>query len=290
MNGVGVLLTAVMLSQTNDPATFDVQGHRGARGHAPENTLPGFERALAIGVDTLELDVGVTRDGVVVIHHDRRLNPDLARGPDGGWIAAPGPTIHSLTHAQLQRYDVGRIRPGSEYAKRFARQKPIDGTRIPRLADLFELVKASGVRFNIETKVSPEAPDETLAPEPFALALLAEVRKAGVERRTTIQSFDFRTLAVVQREAPGLGTAYLTSEKKGAAVPRMVHEAKGAIWSPDWRDLDPQALAVARELGVRVIPWTVNAPADIARILDMKVDGMISDYPDRVRAALKARR
>jgi glycerophosphoryl diester phosphodiesterase len=286
MNEVAVLLTAVMLTET----TFDLQGHRGARGHAPENTLPGFERALAMGVDTLELDVGVTRDGVVVIHHDRRLNPDLARGPDGNWIAAPGPTIHSLTYGELQRYDVGRIRPGSEYARQLARQKPLDGTRIPRLADLFELVKASAVRFNIETKLSPEAPDETLPPEPFARALLAEVRKARLERRTTIQSFDFRTLAVVQREAPGIATAYLTSGKKGEAVPRMVHEAKGAIWSPNFRDLDAQALVVARELRVRVIPWTVNEPADIARILDMKVDGIISDYPDRVQQALRARR
>jgi glycerophosphoryl diester phosphodiesterase len=286
MNEVAILLTAVMLSET----TFDLQGHRGARGHAPENTLPGFERALAMGVDTLELDVGVTRDGVVVIHHDRRLNPDLARGPDGNWIAAPGPTIHSLTYGELQRYDVGRIRPGSEYARQLARQKPLDGTRIPRLADLFERVKASAVRFNIETKLSPEAPDETLPPEPFARALLAEVRKARLERRTTIQSFDFRTLAVVQREAPGIATAYLTSGKKGEAVPRMVHEAKGAIWSPNFRDLDAQALVVARELRVRVIPWTVNEPADIARILDMKVDGIISDYPDRVQQALRARR
>jgi glycerophosphoryl diester phosphodiesterase len=286
MNEVAILLTAFMLSET----TFDLQGHRGARGHAPENTLPGFERALAMGVDTLELDVGVTRDGVVVIHHDRRLNPDLARGPDGNWIAAPGPTIHSLTYGELQRYDVGRIRPGSEYARQFAHQKPLDGTRIPRLADLFALVKASAVRFNIETKLSPEAPDETLPPEPFARALLAEVRKARLERRTTIQSFDSRTLAVVQREAPGIATAYLTSGKKGEAIPRMVHEAKGAIWSPNWRDVDAQALVVARELRVRVIPWTVNEPADIARILDMKVDGIISDYPDRVQQALKARR
>jgi glycerophosphoryl diester phosphodiesterase len=278
----------VLLSQ-NTPA-FDLQGHRGARGHAPENTLPGFERALAIGVDTLELDVGVTRDGVVVIHHDRRLNPDLARDAHGKWITAPGPTIHSLTYAELQHYDVGRIRPGSEYARQFAHQQPIDGTRIPRLAELFELVKKSEVRFNIETKLSSDAPDETLPPEPFARALLTEVRKAGVERRTTIQSFDFRTLAVVQREAPLVRTAYLTSGKKGEAVPRMVHEAKGAIWSPDFRDLDERSLVVARELGLQVIPWTVNAPAEIARVLDMKVGGIISDYPDRVREALKASR
>ena len=272
-----------MISHT--AAAFDLQGHRGARGHAPENTLPGFERALAIGVDTLELDVGVTRDGVVVIHHDRRLNPDLARGPDGQWVAAPTPTIYSLTFETLRTFDVGRIRPGSEYAKRFPHQKPVDGTRIPRLSELFARVPPS-VKFNIETKLVPQAPDETLPPEAFARALIAEVRKAAVAGRTTVQSFDWRTLEVVQREAPEIATAYLTSGKKGDAVPRLVHEAKGATWSPNFEDLDAGALAVARELGIKVIPWTVNEPADIERVLAMKVDGIISDYPDRVRAAL----
>jgi glycerophosphoryl diester phosphodiesterase len=266
---------------------FDLQGHRGARGHAPENTLPGFERALALDVDTLELDVGVTRDGVVVIHHDRRLNPDLARGPDGNWVSAPAPTLYSLSYEELGRYDVGRIRPGSEYAQRFPHQTPIDGTRIPGLQDLFSAVKNTKVRFNIETKLAPDAPQETLPPEAFARALIAEVRKAGVGARTTIQSFDFRTLAIVQREAPETRTSYLTSGRKGEAIARMVREAGGAVWSPSFQDLDARALAVARELRVKVIPWTVNEPADIARVLEMKVDGIISDYPDRVRAALK---
>src|SRR5687768_13603042 len=264
---------------------FDLQGHRGARGHLPENTLPSFEHAIALGVDTLEMDVGVTRDGVVVIHHDRRLNPDVARGPDGKWVSAPAPTIHSLSYAELARYDVGRIRPGSEYARRFPHQQPIDGARIPRLADLW--VVAANARFNIETKLVPEAPDETLAPEPFARAVIAEVRKAGVTARTTIQSFDFRTLATVQREAPEIRTAYLTSGQRGEGVPKAVHAAQGTIWSPNYQDLDPAALAAARALGLKVIPWTVNEPADITRVLAMKVDGIISDYPDRVREALR---
>lgn len=271
-----------LASQT--AAAFDLQGHRGARGHAPENTLAGFERALAIGVDTLELDVGVTRDGVVVIHHDRRLNPDVARGVDGKWVSAPAPTIYSLSYAELARYDVGRIRPGSDYARRFPHQQPIDGARIPRLSDLWPI--APRVRFNIETKLVPEAPEETLPPEPFARAVIAEVRKAGVAARTTIQSFDFRTLAVVQREAPEIRTAYLTSGQRGDAVAKNVHALQGTIWSPNYQDLDPVALAAARGFGLKVIPWTVNEPADIARVLAMNVDGLISDYPDRVRQAL----
>jgi glycerophosphoryl diester phosphodiesterase len=262
---------------------FDLQGHRGARGHAPENTLPGFERALAIGVTTLELDVGVTRDGVVVIHHDRRLNPDLARGPDGRWVSSPGPLIKALSFEELQRYDVGRIRPGSEYAQRFPHQNPIDGTRIPRLADLFAR-SGSSVRFNIETKIAPEAPDETIGPEPFARALIAEIRKAGVESRATIQSFDWRTLKIVEREAPQISTAYLTGSRD--SDPQKVHAAGARLWSPDFSTLTHETVATARRLGLKIIPWTVNEPRDIRRVLELGVDGIISDYPDRVRAAL----
>ncbi|HYT47470.1 MAG TPA: glycerophosphodiester phosphodiesterase [Burkholderiales bacterium] len=266
---------------------IDVQGHRGARGYLPENTLPAFARALGMGVDTLELDCGVTRDGVVVVHHDRRLNPDIARGPDGKWVAAPAPTITSLTFEELQRYDVGRLRPGSEYAKRFPHQKPIDGTRIPRLAALFDLARNSGVRFNIEPKSDLEAPQDTLPPEPFAKALLAEIRKASLEKRTTVQAFDWRSLKVVEREAPEMGTVYCTEGDN--SDPAKVHAAGGRIWSPNFAELSERKLAEARKLKMRITVWTVNQPADIASMIDAGVDGMASDYPDRVIELLKKR-
>jgi glycerophosphoryl diester phosphodiesterase len=262
---------------------MDLQGHRGARGHAPENTLPSFELAVSMGVDTLELDVGVTRDAVVVIHHDRSLNPDVARAADGKWVPAPAPLIKDLSFHELQRYDVGRIRPGSEYAQRFPQQQPIDGTRIPRLADLFARA-GNQVRFNIETKISPDAPNDTLPPQPFARALIAEIRKAGVEKRSTIQSFDWRTLRVVEQEAREIATSYLTGSRN--SEPEKVHAAGGRIWSPDFQQLNPAKAAAARRLGLKLIPWTVNEPADIRRMLELGVDGVISDYPDRVRKAL----
>jgi glycerophosphoryl diester phosphodiesterase len=274
-------------------SAFDLQGHRGARGAAPENTLAGFAAALAVGVDTLELDVGVTADGVVVIHHDRRLNPDLARGPDGRWIDAPAPLLRSLSFKALRRYDVGRIRPGSEYAARFPEQQPVDGARIPRLAELFALVKKSGntqVRFNIETKLSPAAPEETLPPEPFARALLAEIRAAGAEARVSVQSFDWRTLRVVEREAPGIPTVYLTGRRRDrGSQPKAVHAAGGRIWSPNYEELDSAALIEARKLDLKVVPWTVNEPGFIERFLDLRVDGLVTDYPERVRAELARR-
>jgi glycerophosphoryl diester phosphodiesterase len=267
--------------------TLDIQGHRGARGHLPENTLPAFALAIELGVTTLELDVGITRDGVVAVHHDRRLNPDLARGPDGAWVTWPTPTLHSLSFQELQRYDVGRMRPGSDYERRFPKQQPIDGTRIPRLADLFELARKTPVRFNIELKLVPSHPDETLPPEPFAGAVLAEVRKHGMESRSTLQSFDWRAVKVIEREAPQLATAYLT--EAGDSILEKARDAGARTWAPDYRALTKDALEKAHRAGMRVVVWTVNEPRDIARLIAWGVDGIISDYPDRVLAETRAR-
>jgi glycerophosphoryl diester phosphodiesterase len=296
-------------------AAFDLQGHRGARGLAPENTLPAFARALSIGVGTLELDVGITEDGVVVVHHDRRLNPDIARGADGRWLRAPTRAIGELTFRELQRYDVGRIRPGSDYSKRFPDQRRLDGLRIPRLEDVFELARRARnaeVRFNVETKISPEAPDETVGPQEFARRLIQVIRDNGMEQRTIVQSFDWRTLAVVQREAPEIATSYLSSQsatldnigvgqreaspwtagvrfRDHGSVPKMVKAAGGAIWSPNYRELDEALVKEARGLGLKVLPWTVNDPPDMERLIDWGVDGIITDRPDRLRDVMAAK-
>ena len=291
---------------------FDLQGHRGARGLCPENTLAAFAHALSIGVTTLELDTAVTRDGVVVVSHDSELNPDITRDPTGQWLTKTGPAIHSLTFEELQSYDVGRTKPGSAYALRFRDQAPRDGERIPKLADLFVLVKKSGntaVRFNIETKLDPRTPEVTPKPEAFAQAVVAEIRKAGMEKRSTIQSFDWSTLMVLGRIAPEIATVGLTTQGSddnigadqpgpspwlggldvhdfGGSVPRLVKASGAAVWSPDLADLSPAAVAESHELGLLVVPWTANHPADMARLLDMGVDGLISDRPDVLRRVL----
>jgi glycerophosphoryl diester phosphodiesterase len=315
MRNMATLVLITMAAAALPAAAFDLQGHRGARGLAPENTLPAFAAALSLGVSTLELDTGVTRDGVVVIHHDPALSPDLTRGPDGRWLAERGPAIHALDDAELARYDVGRLNPAREYARRYPEQIPVDGTRVPRLSALFALVARSGnerVRFNIETKIDPRAPQLTLPPAQFARALIAEVRAAGMAARTSIQSFDWRTLAVVQAEAPEIATVYLSAQQRWldnvaageagrsawtagvqlaqhGSVPRMVKAAGGRVWSPFYGDLDAAGLAEARSVGLSVVVWTVNAPADIARMINLGVDGIISDRPDLVRAEMQRR-
>jgi glycerophosphoryl diester phosphodiesterase len=294
---------------------FDLQGHRGARGLLPENTLPAFERALALGVTTLELDIAITRDGVPVIYHDQSLNPDITRDASGRFLERRGPAIHALTWAQLQAYDVGRLKPGTEYAGRYPEQQPVDGTRIPRLADLFDLARRAGdgrVQFAIETKLRPDTPDQAPAPEPFARAVVEEIRKAGVAARSQIQSFDWRTLQVVQKIAPEIATVYLTAQQRwldnvGAgeaagsrwtagfqyrehgSIPKMVKAAGGSHWSAYFGDLDAQKVKEAKALGLKVLVWTVNDPATMARMLDMGVDGLITDRPDLARRLLEER-
>ena len=300
---------------TANAAAFDLQGHRGARGLAPENTLPAFARALSVGVTTLEMDAGLTEDGVVVIVHDRRLNPDIARGSDGRWLAGRTPAIRELTFRELQRYDVGRIRPGSDYSKRWPDQRRQDKVRIPTLEEVFELTRHARnaeVRFNIETKISPEAPEDSADAETFARALIKVIRDNGMAGRTTIQSFDWRTLAIVQNEAPEIATSYLTSQQQSldtiqaghredspwtagiryrdhGSVPKMVRAAGGRIWSPNHLDLTDAAVKEAKALGLKVLPWTVNDRADMERLIDWGVDGLITDYPDRLREAMAAK-
>jgi glycerophosphoryl diester phosphodiesterase len=300
-------VTIAALFMASPSFSLDIQGHRGARGLLPENTLPAFSRALDAGVTTLELDCGVTRDGVVVIVHDPALNPDIARDANGRWLEAPTPAVWRLTYGELERYDVGRLRPGTAYAQRYPRQQAVDGARIPRLADLFALVRARGdnqVRFNIETKISPLMPEDTASPEVFVQALLAEIRKAGVASRVTIQSFDWRTLAIVQKKAPAIPTAYLTAERTAprnvaegsqwtaghrlsefaGSLPRMIKTAGGAIWSPPFGELTQERVREAHALGLKVVVWTVNNEADMRRLIGWGVDGIISDYPDLLAA------
>lgn len=283
---------------------FDLQGHRGARGLAPENTLTAFERALEIGVTTLELDVGLTADGVVVISHDPYLNPNITRNAAGHWLNTRGPLIKDLTLSALGDYDVGRIQPGSAYANSFSQQKPQDGERVPTLTALFKRVNALGgkdVKFNIETKLFPTQPHETVNPDVLTKALLEVIRKEGMTERVSIQSFDWRSLQLVQQWEPTLTTVYLSVQSANAnnlvdgqwtaglkladyASPaHMVKAAGGKVWSPNFNNINLASVTQAQAIGLTVIPWTVNTEADLKKMLDWKVDGIITDYPDRLR-------
>lgn len=310
-----VLLMAIASSA----AAIDLQGHRGTRGLAPENTLAAFKTALAIGVTTLETDLALTRDGVLVLSHEPHLTAALTRGSDGRWLGDDGASIFSLNAADLAHYDIGRLNPAHKYAAQWTEQKAADGERIPTLQQLFELARDARspggrpVRFNIETKITPTSGDTTPAPDRYARAVVDAVRAAKMNERVTVQSFDWRTLREVKKLAPELSTACLTIDSSGmntvlpdasgaspwhaglksadygGSLPRMTQAAGCSIWAPFWRNVTLENLAEAHALELKIIPWTVNEPAEIERLAAVGVDGIITDYPDRARRALAAR-
>jgi glycerophosphoryl diester phosphodiesterase len=285
-------------------AAFDLQAHRGGRGLAPENTLGSFRQAAALGVTTIETDLAITRDDVVVLSHEPRLNPDLVRGPDGKWIDGIGPTIRSLSLAELKRYDIGRLNPASAYSRMFPKQIAIDGERFPTLSEVYAAIPVP-MRFNIEIKTDPTRPNDTANPGYFTRLVVDQVKDSKAVGRTMIQSFDWRTLIEARKLAPEIPTSCLTIETRnsdtvrrddpipspwlggldlkahGGSVPRLAKAAGCAVWSPFWRNLTLETLAESHKLGLQVIPWTVNEPADITGLIDQKVDGLITDDPEQ---------
>jgi glycerophosphoryl diester phosphodiesterase len=310
---LSLLLLAAVYSESSiaQPRAFDLQGHRGARGLAPENTLAAFRRALDIGVTTIETDIAVTKDGVPVISHDPHLNPDLVRDETGTWLAEKGPSIHSLTLAELRRYDIGRTNPQSRYGQDFREQKASDGERFPTLRDLLALVRDSGkpVHLAIETKLTPDNSGDTVDPQTYARVIVDALREADMAKRASILSFDWRTLVELRKVAPDIPTTCLTIESQGmntvaqaadgkspwhaglslrdyGSVPALVAGAGCNTWSVFWRNLTPALLQEAHARQLKVLVWTVNSPADMERLIDMGVDGIITDYPDRLRRAM----
>jgi len=297
---------AIFLILLAGPAmAFDIEAHRGGRGLFPENTLVSFAGALTMGVDTLELDLASTSDGVLVVSHERRLNPDLARDANGAYVVPPGAPFATLPLAEVKTYDVGQIRPDSNYAKQFPEQRAVPHTPIPTLKEVIDLVRSSGnehVRLNIETKIDPDHLDESPDPERFVTLLLGVLDAEQFSDRVMIQSFDWRTLQLVQQRAPKIPTVYLTLQRgmapnvsltrvthwtagfnpadHGGSLPRTIHAAGGKVWSPYFADVTPELVKQAHDLDLRVVVWTVNKPEDIARLIDMGVDGIISDRPD----------
>jgi glycerophosphoryl diester phosphodiesterase len=245
------------------------------------------------------------------VSHERGLNPDLARNAAGIYVDSPGTPFVRLRLAEVKKYDVGQVRPGSRYAAQFPDQQAVPGTPIPTLHELFDLVRKSGdrnVRFNIETKIDPHHPDESPDPERFVTLLLEFLKAEKFTDRVMIQSFDWRTLRLVQKLAPTVPTAYLTLQRgsganifldkasdwtagfdpmaHGHSVTAAIKAAGGAIWSPYFGDVDPDLIAEAHRLGMAVVVWTVNKPADMARMIDLGVDGIISDRPDLLRGVV----
>ena len=255
-----------------------MHGHRGARALRPENTLPAFQYAIEQGVDVLELDMAVTRDNVIVISHDPRMNPAVCQGP-GGETA-----IHRMTLEQVRQWDCGALKNPA-----FPQQQPVPGTRMPTLEEVLDLAAPTSVELNIETKIDPRTPELAPDPQTFSKLVVDAVRKHHLERRIIVQSFDFRTLKEVRRLAPEIRLAALY---EGPAKPFMeiARDAGGVeIVSPNCSLVTLERVRAAHDAGMQVVPWTANTPAMWERLVEAEVDAVISDDPAAFIAWLKKR-
>jgi glycerophosphoryl diester phosphodiesterase len=253
-----------------------VHGHRGARGVRPENTLPAFEYAISVGVDVLELDMAVTKDDVIVVSHDPILKADICTGPKLPAV------IHELTLEQVRQYDCGAVRN-----RKFPKQQPVPGTRVPTLDEVFALAPRGNFGFNIETKIFKEHPEYTPSPERFVELVFDLVHKHKLESRVILQSFDFRTLYVAKQMAPDIlrSALYMGLPKDFVAI---AHDADATIISPYYRLVSKKKVQAAHAAGLQVVPWTPNKPKEWQRLIDAGVDAIISDYPADLIAYLKA--
>jgi glycerophosphoryl diester phosphodiesterase len=239
-----------------------VHGHRGARALLPENTIPAFEYAIGVGVDAIELDVGVTRDGVVVVSHDPYLAPPICSGPRAKAF------LHELTLAQIREWDCGKLANPSQ-----PRQVAIPGTRMPTLDEVFALGPRGSFDFNIEAKTELAPP-----PEEFVRLVLAEIRKHGLERRVIFQSFDFRVVRVMKKIAPEIRLAALWEGPDRDFVD-IAKEAGTRIVAPAFAQVTPEKVRAAHAAGLEVVPWTANYPKDWDPLIAAEVDAIITDDP-----------
>lgn len=304
---------------------FDLEAHRGGRDLRPENTLASFRHALEIGVTTLEMDVQITRDGVPMLSHNAMLSASVTRDPHGEWVR-PGhePIIHQLTLAEVKRYDVGGINPGDKeyFADHGKLQRVSPGERMPTLDEMFDMVERFGdrrVRFNIETKSYAFDTAYRLNPDPctFTRIVLGVIKKHHMEKRCMIQSFDWRTLLEARRLDKDVTTVALTSEipdwgdegwyrhvgEPGCSIwmagldiddyagdyVKAAHVILADVISPYYGELNRGLVDEAHGFGMKVVPWTVNKRADMERMIDMGVDGVISDRPDLLKRVVVER-
>ena len=290
--------------------TVKAIGHRGARGLFPELSLAGIARALELGVDGIEVDIGVTADRQVVAYHDYALNCDITRDCTGQWLDRTGEKICELTLNELRSYDIGRIRPGSGYEKQFPHQKPVDGCRIPTLEEIVQLIREhdSEATICIEVKRSPVVPTSTLELEIYVDTIVTEIQRLDIASYSIVHSFDWSVLHRINKLAPHLKLWYLTTQlqefntvsdsHEGAwtngnllsdhdnSIPQMIQAVGGNAWSSNHDILTAELVDEAHELGLEVYAWTANDLESFQFLCDAGVDGITTDYPDRLMSFL----
>lgn len=266
---------------------LDVQAHRGGRGLMPENTIPAMLSAVKMGVQTLELDCVISKDNQVVVSHDTYMSGDFMRKPDGSDITKAEEKnllIYSMPYDSVKRYD-----GGSKPHPQFLQQQKMK-TYKPLLADLIDsvehYVKANHLKpvyYNLEIKSSPAGDGiQHPAPQAFVKLVMNVLNAKKVAKRVTIQSFDVRPLQELHQQYPKQTLSYLTANKDGFAANMTKLGFTPQIISPYYSLIDSAFVIQAHASKVKVLPWTVNDEDGMKKMADLHVDGIISDYPDKL--------
>jgi len=287
-----LVYTLIFLLSCQMKNKFEIQGHRGARGLHPENTIPAFEKALNLGVTTIELDVVVSKDKKLVVSHEPFFNPLICLDPSGNAIDTASENQHNiyqLTYAEIQKYDCGSI-GNAKFPEQIKQKvsKPTLSESISFIENYIDENNLKPVLYNIETKCTPQT-DGLFHPGPdeFAELLYQEVKKAGILDRVCFQSFDVRTLQYLKKKEENLTLALLVENELGFHRNIEMLGFQPTIYSPYYKLINENLILKCQDKGIRIIPWTINEINDMQRMKDMGVDGIITDYPDRALRAFK---
>lgn len=279
--------TFLLMMNCSQKPNIEVQGHRGCRGLLPENTLPAFAKAIKLGVHTLELDLAVSKDGIVVVSHEPYMSKTICLMPDGSEISeSQGQefNLFNLTFEEIQAFDCG-----SKVHPRFLQQQLLK-TAKPSLAQVFEFAEVQNptIKYNIEIKAHPDY-DNVYTPNPqeFVRLVLEQINKYKVFNRTNLQSFDLRVLEEIKRQAPSMPVAVLIEEDEAIWTKTKSLSFSPEIISPYFKLLDAETVRNLKAENFKVIPWTVNDIQDMQQMIDFGVDAIITDYPDRLIPLLK---
>jgi len=291
------------------PNYIKIYGHRGARGDLPENTLESFKYLFKNNINAYETDILISKDLIPVITHDFRLDPSFTKDNEGNWITDENIIIFDLSYDELLKFDVGSLNKLSRYGRRFVNQKTLENQKIPKLSELLELSsknKSENLLINLEIKSTPDEENLTPTPEEMVKLVMQEVNKSNLQNKIIISSFDWRTLTEIKNLYPEISRAYLSFQQQAGIkikntiynrspwmsylpffekyeLPKIIKSQGGKAWHPYHKDITKKLVDTSHQEDLPVNVWTVNEEYDMLKMIEYGVDGIMTDYPLRLK-------
>lgn len=291
------------------PNYIKIYGHRGARGDLPENTLESFKYLFKNNINAYETDILISKDLIPVITHDFRLDPSFTKDNEGNWITDENIIIFDLSYEELLKFDVGSLNKLSRYGRRFVNQKTLENQKIPKLSELLELSsknKSENLLINLEIKSTPDEENLTPGPEEMVKLVMREVNKSNLQNKIIISSFDWRTLTEIKNFYPEISRAYLSFQQQAGIkikntiynrspwmsylpffekyeLPKIIKSQGGKAWHPYHKDITKKLVDISHQEDLPVNVWTVNEEYDMLKMIEHGVDGIMTDYPLRLK-------